>query len=145
MAVVSQALPVAVDSDETVLRAVMRLAAAQTTSAAVRAALRYAAAARRVETDFDDDALAALADAAAAMETEPDAWAIDAYLQKAIDKLSLPVERRVASLSGGERQRVSLAAALVSKPDIMCVLFGTLFELARCGRASLSNLLTALL
>lgn len=124
MAVVSQSLPTAVVEDETVLRAVLRIAGSQTTSPSVKAALRYAEAARVVEelgAAITDEALEALTNAAAAMESQPDAWGVDAYLQKALDKLSLPVERPVGALSGGQRQRVSLAAALVSKPDIMLV------------------------
>lgn len=122
MAVVSQNLPTAVDPDETVLRAVLRLAGSQTTSATVKAALRYAEAAREVEllgAAVTDEALEALTSAASGMEAQPDAWTVDAYLQNALDKLSLPVDRTVGALSGGQRQRLSLAAAIVSRPDIM--------------------------
>lgn len=122
IAFVSQDLPTSLDANETVLRAVFRLAGATTSSSAVRAALSYAKAVWNVEEageNVSDDMLEALTKASSAMERETDAWGVEAYMQTALTKLALPLEKSVDSLSGGQQRRLSLAAALVAKPDIL--------------------------
>lgn len=121
LAMVTQDLPASVNKDESVLKAVLRLAGQYTSSPAVQASLRYATALSVVESSASEDAsaLAELSAASSAMEKQQDAWHVDSYMRNALSKLFLPVERRVGELSGGQQRRLALAAALVSKPDLL--------------------------
>jgi ABC transport system ATP-binding/permease protein len=121
LAMVSQALPANVDPNETVLRSVMRLAGTYSSSPSLTAAMRYTNAMYEIENTPKDmeKALEALTKAAEAMEREPGAWDIDTYLRTVLTKLDLPMERKIGDLSGGQRRRVSLAGALVARPDVL--------------------------
>jgi ABC transport system ATP-binding/permease protein len=121
MAMVSQSLPPNVDPEENVLRAVMRLAGQYSSSPKVAAAMRYTNAMYEIENDPKDmeAALERLTKAAEGMEREVGAWDIDAYLRAVLTKLDVPMERKIRDLSGGQRRRVSLAGALVAKPDVL--------------------------
>jgi ATP-binding cassette subfamily F protein uup len=48
-----------------------------------------------------------------------DGWNIDQRVDTIISELSLPAEQMLTELSGGWRRRVSLAKALVSKPELL--------------------------
>ncbi len=121
MAMVSQALPSNVDPNENVLRSVMRLAGTYSSSPSLTAAMRYTNAMYEIENDPEDmeKALEGLTKAAEGMERAPGAWDIDTYLRTVLTKLDLPMERKIGDLSGGQRRRVSLAGALVARPDVL--------------------------
>lgn len=126
LAIVSQELPTSLSADETVFRAVLRLASMHTSSPAVSAAMKYADALRDVDetaTSQDEtrvqEALAVLSKATAAMEIVEDAWNVDSYMRSVLTRLSLPLDKKVRALSGGQQRRLGLAGALVSKPQIL--------------------------
>ena len=48
-----------------------------------------------------------------------DGWRLNARVEQALSRLSLPADAAVASLSGGGRKRVALARALVGGPDLL--------------------------
>lgn len=118
LALVSQELPSDLDPEQTVLHAVMHLAVRHTTAPDVRAALSYARAVADAETG-GKEALVALTAAAARMETVDGAWEVESYLLAALQRLGLPSEKLLRDLSGGQKRRVAIAAALVSRPDIL--------------------------
>ncbi len=51
-------------------------------------------------------------------ETEG-AWDVAANLESILTRLELPHKTKLAALSGGQRRRVAIAAALVSRPDVL--------------------------
>lgn len=118
LAYVSQKLPDI--SAETVLDAVMKLAARCTNSDAVRAALRYASLMTRLQQQQSDSLLLKqLAEATSAMDHTAGAWETESYLNAALTRLEVPLHLPLSSLSGGQKRRVAIAAALVAKPDIL--------------------------
>lgn len=121
LALVTQELPLDLDSSQTVLSAVRTLAAIHTTRPAVRVALNYATAIANAETlsNQDEKALENLAKATSLMESHPDAWQTESYLNTALTRLDLPKHKTLNQLSGGQKRRVGIAAALVSKPDVL--------------------------
>ncbi|CDF37618.1 unnamed protein product [Chondrus crispus] len=127
LAFVSQELPPDLDMSQSTLSAVLTLAAACTNSADVRAALKYARASALVDKAEAENAAQAeidallqrLAEAAAGMDERPAAWEIESYLATAMHRLQLPNNTPVMELSGGQKRRVAIAAALVSRPDVL--------------------------
>ncbi|PXF45182.1 putative ABC transporter ATP-binding protein YfmR [Gracilariopsis chorda] len=117
LAYVSQNLPDV--KAETVLDAVMQLAARYTNSDAVRVALRYASLMTRLQTQSDSLLLEQLAEATSTMDQTAGAWETESYLNAALTRLDVPLHIPLCSLSGGQKRRVAIAAALVAKPDIL--------------------------
>ncbi|GGO75853.1 ABC transporter ATP-binding protein [Marinobacterium nitratireducens] len=48
-----------------------------------------------------------------------DGWHLEQKVQRVLDRLGLPGERRMSQLSGGWRRRAALGAALVQEPDLL--------------------------
>ena len=48
-----------------------------------------------------------------------DGWRVDQRIETMLSELELPPERKLGELSGGWRRRVSLARALISRPDLL--------------------------
>ena len=66
-----------------------------------------------IDADMDE-----LARVQHALETH-DGWQLQQKVEATIDRLALPLSKRLSELSGGWRRRVSLARALVGEPDIL--------------------------
>lgn len=123
MALVSQELPSEVIQQHIVIRAVLKLAAQHSSSRTVRTALAYANALTDVETpnvtDVEDELLKKLTDATLKMDEVSGAWEVHSYLNTVLQKLDLPPYARVQDLSGGQKRRIGIAAALVSRPELL--------------------------
>jgi len=48
-----------------------------------------------------------------------DGWRVDQRIETMLSELELPPDRKLGELSGGWRRRVSLARALISRPDLL--------------------------
>ena len=115
---VAQELPESVSLELPAFRTVLSLAAQHSPTPAVRAALRYSEAAEAAENG-DEARLKRLADAVAAMDGVPGAWEVDSFLETVMTRLEIPRARKIGDLSGGQKRRVSIAAALVARPDVL--------------------------
>ncbi|NVK41316.1 MAG: ATP-binding cassette domain-containing protein [Oceanospirillaceae bacterium] len=66
----------------------------------------------------DDASLAALESLQQRIESL-DGWHLEQKVDRVLDRLGLPGERRMSELSGGWRRRAALGAALVQEPDLL--------------------------
>lgn len=48
-----------------------------------------------------------------------DGWQLEQRVQRVVEQLELPAEKRMSELSGGWRRRAALGAALVQQPDLL--------------------------
>ena len=48
-----------------------------------------------------------------------DAWGFEQRSREMLEKLSVPVDQKLRSFSGGQKRRLSLAMALLGKPDVL--------------------------
>lgn len=124
VALVSQSLPSNLSEDLTVSSVVLQLASTYASTSAVKAMLRLSLAVKEANITAGDssnhsEALARLASVTADMEKHPGAWQVDSLLTMTLTRLGLNGEMRFGNLSGGQKRRVGIAAALVSKPDVM--------------------------
>lgn len=99
LAYIPQSLP-DIPPDMSVTHAIMHLAEAYTTAPVVRLVAAYM---RGVNVD---------------MESLPGAWGLWSYVRTVIERLEIP-EVDVSRMSGGQKKRVAIAAALISKPDVI--------------------------
>lgn len=121
---VAQTLPLQIIRSLTVTNAVLKLASLHAPSAPVRAALRHASAVAIMEDTVSNSAahriaLTELAAATVDMDQQHDAWQVDSFLSTVLARLELPPNAHLENLSGGQRRRVGIAAAVVSKPNIL--------------------------